>query len=182
MTWRRGAAGAGALAALLLTGACTAPGEPAATNEVSGEPAAWVAVKRPVAVDLPDGAPLNRAGSGGRDSPHVVLLNIWASYCTFCIPELTMLQRAASERGVAVVGVSRDTSAAAARRSLAEAGVTYPNRLDPHGDYIATLRGAVPRNVLPVTALWVDGEVTAVHVGPFTDYRSVTKGLSFAAE
>jgi hypothetical protein len=93
-----------------------------------------------------------------------------------------MLQRAASEPGVTVIGVSRDTAATPALRSLAKAGATYPNQLDPHGFYLAELRGVVPQGVLPVTALWVDGQVTAVHIGPFTDYRSVVKGLSLAAE
>jgi thiol-disulfide isomerase/thioredoxin len=181
VTWRRAAAGAGTLAALGLTGACAAPAEPVAVTEVSGEPAAWVAVKEPVTVDLPDETPLNepaRAGARG----DVVLLNVWASYCTFCIPELAMLQRAATQRDVTVIGVSRDATAKPALRSLAKAEVTYPNQLDPDGDYLAALRGVVPRNVLPVTALWVDGEVTAVHIGPLPDYRSVVKGLSFAAE
>lgn len=68
----------------------------------------------------------------------VILLNIWATWCTPCrqeLPELQNLHRTLGDQGFTVIGVSVDKPAALprARALVSELGLTYPNIFDPDG-------------------------------------------------
>ncbi len=178
MARRRLLAACLALLGLVGAGCAASPSQPRQVVEVSGEPTAWRSVD-PVSVDLPGLRPVSPAHQlDARARSDVVLINIWASYCSFCVRELSMLDRADRRAGVTVIGISRDTSAQRALGPLSKASVEFANQLDPRATYLEGLGGVLPRNVLPVTALWADGAVRAVHIGPFSSYSDIVDGLS----
>ena len=72
-----------------------------------------------------NGHAVHLAGLRGK----VVLLNFWATWCAPCqveMPTFSAWQRQYGPRGLEVVGVSMDDSAASARRVVARLKVDYP--------------------------------------------------------
>ncbi len=71
---------------------------------------------------------------GARASGQVMVLNVWATWCTPCLEELPELEKLhATTKDFAVIGLSVDDKRdePEVRRIVAEAGVTYPIVLDP---------------------------------------------------
>ncbi|WP_170169757.1 TlpA family protein disulfide reductase [Nocardioides aurantiacus] len=101
------------------------------------------------------------------------LINIWAGWCGPCVDELPLLQRVAERGEVRIVGVSRDVREAVARDSLRTAGVTYANWFDPDGQFTRAAQSVIPANGVPATALVVDEQIVAVHLGPFESMKDV---------
>ncbi len=83
----------------------------------------------------------------------VVLLNVWATWCKWCLAELPVLkalQRQYADSGLRIVGVSVDRDRRAARRFVRERGLTWLNLLDDDGHVMRTFdvsKGA-PKNLL----------------------------------
>jgi thiol-disulfide isomerase/thioredoxin len=105
------------------------------------------------------------AGSG------VVVINVWASWCTSCREESAALAAVAGElRGqqVSFVGVDEQDQAPAARRFVAETRTTYPQLSDPQGLLLDKL-SVLPQSGIPSTLL-LDrrGLVAARVIGPVT--------------
>jgi cytochrome c biogenesis protein CcmG, thiol:disulfide interchange protein DsbE len=102
------------------------------------------------------------AALGGR----VVLVNVWASWCLECRPEMPVLERLHRElgpHGLTVVGVNARESRRTISRYANELGLTFPLVLDPDGK-IAMLYGAVG---LPATFLVArDGRAVGFAIGP----------------
>jgi thiol-disulfide isomerase/thioredoxin len=101
---------------------------------------------------------------------HVVVLNVWASWCAPCkaeSPALADVARRLTASGVVFVGIDEADQAPAARAFLAGIGSTYPNLEDPDGQLLAQLRMLPP--AIP-GSLVVDrrGNVAARVVGPTT--------------
>jgi cytochrome c biogenesis protein CcmG/thiol:disulfide interchange protein DsbE len=98
---------------------------------------------------LLDGSPFDLASEKG----HVVLLNVWATWCGPCrfeIPELQKMYEKNSSRGFKVVGVSVDEGDdKEVKQFVTEQKMTYPVALDPDGR-IANL---LQTTVLPTTLL-----------------------------
>lgn len=73
---------------------------------------------------------------GSRWAPpqgHAVVVVFWSATCEFCLrhnAHVEKLHRATVGKPLAVLGVSKDDSAAVARRHIAEHGYTFPNTLD----------------------------------------------------
>ncbi len=69
--------------------------------------------------------PLSLAALKGR----VVLADFWGTFCTPCVealPFLESLHRKYSARGLSMLGIAVDNSAATVEKKLGKAGVTYP--------------------------------------------------------
>jgi len=112
------------------------------------------------------GGTLNLASLRG----HVVVLNVWASWCAPCkaeSPALASVARATEAQGVVFVGIDENDQNQAAKAFLAGIGSSYPNLADPQGELLAQLRMLPP--AVP-SSLLVDatGHVAARVIGPTT--------------
>ena len=127
------------------------------------------------AADL-DGNPVSSAELFAQNEISVV--NIWATWCPPCIAELPDLQAFHThlqQEGCSVIGLLADDDPEAARRLMAENGVTYPVIVGPE-----TLRDIIPLDAVPTT-LFVgrDGTVLAAPVvGAYLEqYEAVMEEL-----
>ena len=78
------------------------------------------------------------SGSLDRYRGHVVLLNLWASWCAPCrseTPSLERLYRQEGNRGLVVLGVDQGESAATAAAFAREMRLSYPILLDEDQRY-----------------------------------------------
>ena len=92
----------------------------------------------------------DRRLSGYRGRP--LLVNVWASWCGPCRDEMASLERLAwrdEAAGFAVIGISTDDDAAAARAFLKRSNATFNHYID-HDLELESLLGA---NRLPLTVL-----------------------------
>jgi peroxiredoxin len=79
-----------------------------------------------------NGEPLNLADYRGK----VLAVNIFAAWCSSCWEEIRGFERVSRDygsRGVAVVGISVQTSPEDTRAMIDKLGVTFPVGLDPQG-------------------------------------------------
>ena len=79
-----------------------------------------------------------RRGSLEQYRGHVVLLNLWASWCAPCrseTPALERLYREERKRGLVVLGVDQGESAATAASFAREMNLSYPILLDEDQRY-----------------------------------------------
>lgn len=149
-------------------------------------------VPQPVAVGMP--APpysgLTLAGDSTSLATHrgrVVVLNVWATWCTPCRDEIPALQKVHEKfvaRGLDVIGVSIDAEGDESKiqKFIREFGMTYPVWRDPSERVSATFL------VLGIPSTFVvgrDGTVLFRHAGPVkdTDARllsAIEKGLAQA--
>jgi thiol-disulfide isomerase/thioredoxin len=142
------------LAALLILGAASARGGPAAAPPDRPEAPAFSLR------DL-DGHPISLARFRGS----VVLLNFWATWCAPCraeIPRLIALQKTLGGRGLRVVGISLDDDPAPVRPAYEELRMNYPVAI---GDArLAERYGGILG--LPATFLVdCDGRIASKHSG-----------------
>jgi thiol-disulfide isomerase/thioredoxin len=100
---------------------------------------------------------------GGRP----LVLNVWASWCTPCrqeMPEFQAVYRQVGDR-VGFLGLDQTDQVDAARRFVAETGVTYRLAADPHG--VAAVKLGVVG--LPTTLfVGADGALRGRRVGAMT--------------
>ena len=105
----------------------------------------------------------------------VVLINVWASWCTPCEDEAPDLQAAweqyAGRDDVLFLGVAYADTDGPAREYMNRFGITYPNGPDIgtriYDDFHAT---GVPETYI----IDRDGMIAGVKVGPFDSVREIT--------
>jgi thiol-disulfide isomerase/thioredoxin len=109
------------------------------------------------------------AGLRGRP----LVLNLWATWCTFCRDELpVMAQGARAAHGrVAFLGLDAEDSIAGAQGLAAAERLPYNSVVDPDGVTKPALYWATG---LPVTVfVAADGRQAGHHIGPIADERQL---------
>lgn len=85
---------------------------------------------------------------------HVVVLNVWGSWCAPCraeAPDLAAIARETRLRGVRFVGIDVRDNPAAARAFESKYGITYPSLDDQNGLILAQFTGIIPIGAVPST-------------------------------
>jgi thiol-disulfide isomerase/thioredoxin len=163
----------GALVGGLLLSACsaTAPATPAASHsDTPGTTVFPVAARQPVPAIT--GRTLDGKQLALRElTGSVVVVNVWASWCTSCREESAALAAVAKEmqrQPVRFLGIDEQDSPAAARTFLETAGTPYPQLADPDGDVLTEL-ALLPQSGIPSTlVLDPHGRMAARVIGPVT--------------
>lgn len=91
---------------------------------------------------------------------HVVVLNMWGSWCSPCraeAPDLAKVSAATKARGVRFVGIDVRDNAAAAGAFTRNFGIKYPSLEDNEGDLLAEFNGIIPVSAVPSTLI-IDAE------------------------
>ena len=103
---------------------------------------------------------------------HIVVLNVWGSWCGPCraeTPDLVRLARQHEDRGVRFVGIDTRDNLAAARAFVARYDVPYPSVFDEDGRALLPFNHIIPSAAVPSTlVIDPDGKVAARVVGPVT--------------
>ena len=85
---------------------------------------------------------------------HVVVLNVWGSWCAPCraeAPDLAEISNETAPRGVRFVGIDVRDNPAAGRAFEREFGITFPSFDDQNGLVLASFTGIVPVSAVPST-------------------------------
>jgi cytochrome c biogenesis protein CcmG, thiol:disulfide interchange protein DsbE len=105
-----------------------------------------------------------------------VVVNKWASWCGPCRVEFPLLRKVATQdTDVVFIGVNSNDNDGNARKFLSEEPVPYKHFAD-HDLSIAAEFHAV--QAFPTTAFYdTNGELTFVHVGPYTNESDLTADI-----
>ena len=85
---------------------------------------------------------------------HVVVINVWGSWCAPCraeAPDLAAISKAAAPRGVRFVGIDVRDNPAAGRAFERNYGISYPSYDDQNGLVLAQFTGIIPVSAVPST-------------------------------
>ena len=85
---------------------------------------------------------------------HVVVLNVWGSWCAPCraeAPDLAAISKETEPRGGRFVGIDVRDNPAAARAFTRKYGITYPSFDDQKGLVLAQFTGIIPVSAVPST-------------------------------
>lgn len=104
---------------------------------------------------------------------HVVVLNVWGSWCAPCRAEAPALQRVYADlhgRGVDFVGIDTTDTDEAGRAFQRSFGITYPSIVDKDGQLLLAFRGQLNPRAIPTTlVLDRSGRVAARALKPVTE-------------
>jgi thiol-disulfide isomerase/thioredoxin len=152
-----------ALASLLLLCGCPQPRPaPPVTGPNSEHPAMALSPLDFTLARYPDQTPFKLSSERG----HVVLIDVWATWCEPCrdaLPLYQDMQKEFGEKGFKVLALNVDADPSQIPRFLAETKLQLDILLDPNAEYA---EGTLKVKVMP-TALLVDrkGRVRQVHEG-----------------
>lgn len=85
---------------------------------------------------------------------HVVVLNVWGSWCAPCraeAPDLAKVSAETAPRGVRFVGIDVRDNLASARAFVRNYGITYPSFDDQDGLVLGGFTGIIPVSAVPST-------------------------------
>ena len=85
---------------------------------------------------------------------HVVVLNVWGSWCAPCraeAPDLAQVANHSQRSGVRFVGIDVRDNPAAARAFARRYAITYPSWDDQDGSVLAQFAGIIPVSAVPST-------------------------------
>ncbi|MGH3431602.1 MAG: TlpA family protein disulfide reductase [Thermocrispum sp.] len=103
---------------------------------------------------------------------HVVVLNVWGSWCVPCreeAPDLARLARETEADGVRFLGIDTRDNKAAARAFVRNFEIPYPSLFDPDGKLMLAFSGVIPLSAVPSTiVIDPEGRVAARVVGKVT--------------
>lgn len=121
-----------------------------------------------------DGRPLSTADFPGK----VVVVNVWASWCTPCREEAPALQEASvatAEVAQFVAINTQEPDPAPAQAFVRAQKISYPSIFDPDGKTLLAFSRTMPPKTLPAT-LVIDthGRLAARILGPITKLTLVT--------
>ncbi|MEV5456386.1 TlpA disulfide reductase family protein [Streptomyces sp. NPDC052535] len=114
-----------------------------------------------------DGKPADIADMRG----HVVVINIWGSWCGPCrkeAPELKRLSEQTVPLGVQFLGIDIRDTKTAAKAFERNFGITYPSLYDPDSRTLIGFKSLAARAVPTTYVLDKKGRVAAVSIGPLT--------------
>ncbi len=105
-------------------------------------------------------------------SGHVVVLNVWGSWCSPCraeAPDLARLARETASQGVRFVGIDTRDTEAAAEAFVRTFNIPYPSLVDPDGQLLLQFEGIIPITAVPSTlVIDAQGNIAAKVVGRVT--------------
>ena len=120
-----------------------------------------------------DGEPLRLADLQG----HIVVINVWGSWCGPCraeTPDLVRIARQHEDQGVRFLGIDTRDNLPAAKAFVARFKVPYPSLFDADGRVLLPLARLIPSAAVPSTlVIDADGNVAARVVGRVT-YATLT--------
>ncbi|WP_331753131.1 TlpA family protein disulfide reductase (plasmid) [Streptomyces sp. NBC_00637] len=114
---------------------------------------------------------------------HVVVINVWGSWCAPCrkeAPEMARLAKETEALGVRFLGIDIRDSKTAAKAFERNYGITYPSIYDPDSRTAIGFKQLAPRAVPSTYILDKTGKVAALSIGPLT-YRGflpIIKGIA----
>ncbi|NYI77060.1 TlpA family protein disulfide reductase [Nocardioides panzhihuensis] len=115
---------------------------------------------------------------------HVIVLNVWGSWCAPCraeAPDLAKISKESAPRGVRFVGIDVRDNPAAGLAFERKFGITYPSFNDQNGLVLASFTGIVPVSAVPSTlVIDRDGIIRARNIGRID--ASTLRGLIEDAE
>jgi thiol-disulfide isomerase/thioredoxin len=104
---------------------------------------------------------------------HVVLLNVWGSWCGPCrgeAPALEATYQKYQDRGVKFIGINTRDDNAAAQAFVHSAGVTYPSLKDPDETLLLQFKSILPPASIPSSVIIdANGKVAVRIIGPTTE-------------
>ncbi|MBC9725004.1 thioredoxin family protein [Streptomyces sp. TRM68367] len=104
---------------------------------------------------------------------HVVVINVWGSWCAPCrkeAPELVRLAEKTEPLGVRFLGVNIRDNKSSAKAFEEDYGVPYPSIYDTNSRTLLGFKQFAPRAVPTTYVLDKAGTVAAIAIGPLT-YR-----------
>lgn len=112
---------------------------------------------------LGEGATLSVADQRG----HVVVINVWGSWCGPCraeAPDLAAISQETALRGVRFLGIDVRDEPAAALKFERTYGITYPSFDDRDGSLLARFNGIIPIGAVPSTLVVDEGGVVRARI------------------
>jgi len=113
---------------------------------------------------------------------HVIVVNVWASWCTTCVFEAAELEQAHQmyrDRGVIFLGVDWSDTDAKALEYLQRFGITYPNGPDLAGRIYKEYRlKGVPETFIIDSA----GRLSSVRIGAYASLEEIVQAIEFALD
>jgi cytochrome c biogenesis protein CcmG/thiol:disulfide interchange protein DsbE len=112
----------------------------------------------------------------------VIMVNVWASWCTTCVYEAAELEQAYQmyrDRGVVFLGVDWSDTETKALEYLQRFGITYPNGPDLAGRIYKEYRvTGVPETFVIDAA----GILSSVKIGAYTSLEEIIQAIELALD